>query len=116
MKRNDSIKRKIFEIRRSKGISQERAAQLLDISTNAYRKIEKGGTILISERLWDIAKMLEISVEELILDDDPIDGSSLADKERATYRREIEQLQNTNSLLQQHIVLLNEQNERYTKR
>lgn len=116
MKRNDSIKRKIFEIRRSKGLSQEKISQLLGISTNAYRKIEKGATLLISNRLWDIAKILEVSVKELVLEDDSANGSSLADKEREFYMKEIEHLKNTNSLLQQHIVLLNEQNERYTKR
>lgn len=116
MKCNKAIKEKIFEIRRKKGLSQETMAQLLSISTNAYRKIERGKTILISDRLWDIAKVLEISVEELVLDEDPVDGSTLADRERKAYQSEIKNLKNSNDILQQHIVLLNEKNERYTKR
>ena len=67
MKSNSSIKEKIYEIRRKKGISQEKMAQMLGISDTSFRKLESGKTTLVSNRLWNIAKILEVSLEELML-------------------------------------------------
>lgn len=116
MKSNGSIKQKIFEIRRSKGISQERMAHLLGISINSFRKLEKGETILVNDRLWGIAKILEVSLEEIMLDEDFNSGMSLADKERAKFIAEIEALRNENNLLKQHINLLTDKYEGYVKK
>ena len=49
MKKNGSIKQKIYEIRRSKGISQEKVATAIGIALNNYRKLERGKTVLINE-------------------------------------------------------------------
>lgn len=116
MKNNGSIKNKIFEIRRKKGISQEKMAQLLGISLNSFRKIERGGTILVNDRLWDIAKALDVSLEELMLEEDFASGMSLADKERMEYLTQIEELKTENYLLKQHINLLTDKYEGYVKR
>ncbi|MCF2873937.1 MULTISPECIES: helix-turn-helix domain-containing protein [unclassified Tenacibaculum] len=50
-----------------KGISQDKMANLLQISQNAYSKIESGKTTLTIIRLHQIAKVLEISFEKLFL-------------------------------------------------
>mgnify|MGYP003412591778 FL=1 len=116
MKGNSAIKEKIFEIRRKKGISQEKMAQLLGISTNSFRKLEKGKTILVNDRLWDIAKILEISIEELVLEEDFNTGMSLSDLEREKFQSEIESLKTENILLKQHITLLTEKYDNYIKK
>ena len=116
MKSNSSIKEKIFEIRRKKGISQEKMAQLLGISNNSFRKLEKGNTILLSNRLWKIAKILEVSLEELMLEEDFNTGMSLADMERQKFQEEIESLKSENTLLKQHILLLTEKYDGYVKK
>ena len=50
-----------------KGISQDKMANLLQISQNAYSKIESGKTTLTIIRLHQIAKVLEIPFEKLLL-------------------------------------------------
>ncbi len=116
MKNNGSIKDKIFEIRRKKGISQEKMAQMLGISLNSFRKLERGGTILVNDRLWEIAKALEVSLEELMLEDDFSSGMSLADKERQEYLAQIKELQTEVSILKQHISLLTDKYDGYVKK
>ncbi|WP_272148964.1 helix-turn-helix domain-containing protein [Tenacibaculum aiptasiae] len=50
-----------------KGLSQDKMANLLQISQNAYSKIESGKTTLTIIRLYQIAKVLEIPFEKLFL-------------------------------------------------
>lgn len=57
---------KIRQIRLSKGYSQENLADLLNISTTAYGDIERNKTELTISRANDIAKILEISVVDLL--------------------------------------------------
>lgn len=89
---------------------------MLDISTNSYRKMEKGRTSLINDRLWDIARILEVSLEELMLDEDFTSGMSLADIERERFMAEIESLRNEILLLKQHINHLADKYEGYVKK
>ena len=53
--------------RLKKGLSQEKTANLLQISQNAYSKIESGKTTLTIIRLHQIAKVLEVPFEKLFL-------------------------------------------------
>lgn len=115
MKNNCSIKKKIYEVRRAKGVSQEEMANRMGIALNSYRKLERGKTSLVNSKLWDIANALGVSVRELVLEEDQSTGISLAQAERNEFEREIEQLKEENALLKQHIVLLNEKTETYTK-
>ena len=115
MKNNCSIKQKIYEVRRSKGVSQEEMANRIGIALNSYRKLERGKTSLVNEKLWGIANALCVSVRELVLEDDPTSGISLAEMERNKFQKIIDSLQEENALLKQHIVLLNEKTESYTK-
>lgn len=116
MKNNCSIKEKIFEIRRKKGISQEEMAQMLGISNTSFRKLETGKTVLINHRLWDIAKILEITLEELMLEEDFNTGMSLSDIERQKFLKEIESLKSENSILKQRILILTEKYDGYVKK
>lgn len=115
MKNNCSIKKKIYEVRRAKGVSQEEMANRMGIALNSYRKLERGKTSLVNSKLWDIANALGVSVRELVLEEDQSTGISLAEAERNVFKREIEKLKEENALLKQHIVLLNEKTETYTK-
>lgn len=115
MKKNGAIKQKIYEIRRSKGISQEKIANLIGVALNSYRKLERGKTNLVNEKLWDIANALNVSVKELVLEDDILTGSSLADMERKRYEAKINSLEEEIATLKQCVTLLNEKNESYIK-
>ena len=115
MKKNRAIKQKIYEIRRSKGISQEKMANLISVALNSYRKLERGKTNLVNEKLWDIANALNISVKELVLEDDILTGTSLADMERKRYQAKINSLEEEIATLKQCVTLLNEKNESYIK-
>ena len=115
MKKNGAIKQKIYEIRRSKGISQEKMANLIGVALNSYRKLERGKTNLVNEKLWDIANALNISVKELVLEDDILTGTSLADMERKRYQAKINSLEDEIATLKQCVTLLNEKNESYIK-
>lgn len=64
---NKSIKENISRIREEKFLSQEEMAERLHITRNSYRRIEKGGTSLIRDKLFEIADILEVDVVELIL-------------------------------------------------
>ena len=116
MKDNGFIKEKIYETRRKKGISQEEMAGRIGISLNSYRKIERGQTILISPRLWEISHAMNIKPEELIMDEDCEKGTSLADMEREEYASTICSLKEEISILKQYVAILNEKNDSYTKK
>ena len=116
MKRDNSIKEKISEIRCKKGISQEKIAQQLGISANSFRNLEKGKTIIVNKRLRDIADILEVTLEELMLEEDFDTGMTLADVERVRYQKKIESLETEITLLQQELNLLTDKYEGYIKR
>ena len=61
------IKNNINTYRKSKDLTQIETAHALKISTNAYRKIEKGNTAIINTHVRDLAELLEMSIEELFL-------------------------------------------------
>ncbi|MDB5030131.1 helix-turn-helix transcriptional regulator [Mucilaginibacter sp.] len=61
-----AIAASIRKKREFKNYSQEYMAYKLDISQNAYSKIELGYTKITLERLFQIAEVLDINVSELI--------------------------------------------------
>lgn len=61
-----SIKNKIKSIRELKNYTQEYMADQLGVTQAGYSKIEKGKTILSYVKLVEIAKILEVSVEDVI--------------------------------------------------
>ena len=89
---------------------------MLGISNTSFRKLETGKTVLINHRLWDIAKILEITLEELMLEEDFNTGMSLSDIERQKFLKEIESLKSENSILKQRILILTEKYDGYVKK
>lgn len=61
-----NIIEKIKEIRIAKRYSQEDLAEKLNINQSTYFKIENGKTELTITRIYEIAKILEVSVSELL--------------------------------------------------
>jgi transcriptional regulator with XRE-family HTH domain len=61
----------IRRIREGKGYTQEYLAMKLGISQNAYSKIELGYTKITLERLFQIAKIIEVEVVTLMGDTKP---------------------------------------------
>jgi transcriptional regulator with XRE-family HTH domain len=68
MNKDLNIKRRICEMRQLRGYSQEYMAIVMGISRNAYRKIEKGDTQLVSPKLDDIARILDVKCDTLVFD------------------------------------------------
>lgn len=63
---NKVIGSKIFELRKSKGWSQEQVAESLQISQSAYARMERGESNSWANHLLTISSLFEISPEELI--------------------------------------------------
>jgi transcriptional regulator with XRE-family HTH domain len=61
---------KVRKIRNLRGFSQEYVAQKLNISTQAYGKIETNHTKLDEERLQQIAEILGVTTEDIELFDE----------------------------------------------
>jgi transcriptional regulator with XRE-family HTH domain len=60
------IRERIKKIRVEKGYSQEYMADMLNISQNAYHKLERGYTRINLQKFIEISKILEIEISELI--------------------------------------------------
>ncbi|SFC97190.1 helix-turn-helix transcriptional regulator [Flavobacterium phragmitis] len=61
-----TIKNKIRNIRELKNYTQEYMAERLGVTQAGYSKIEKGKTSLSYEKLVDIGKILDVTVEDII--------------------------------------------------
>ena len=62
---NRTIKQNIAAFRKRLGMTQEQMAELIHISTTAYRDLEKGNTVILSEKIIDMAARTGFSVEEI---------------------------------------------------
>ncbi|WP_291400518.1 helix-turn-helix transcriptional regulator [Daejeonella sp.] len=86
----EDILSKIREHRKKKGYSYETMASELNTSAAAYRKIEFNQTKLTVERLFQIAKILEAQLVD-ILDINPNNQLNQTNTENATgYQQQIE--------------------------
>ncbi|MBB4801531.1 helix-turn-helix transcriptional regulator [Flavobacterium johnsoniae] len=61
-----TIKNKIKNIRELKNYTQEYMAERLGVTQAGYSKIEKGKTSLSYEKLVEIGRILDVSVEDII--------------------------------------------------
>lgn len=61
-----SFVEKIRLNRQIKGYSQEYMAFMLNISQNAYSKLERGETELTIPRLYEIVEILDISIKSIL--------------------------------------------------
>ena len=57
---------KIKTVRIEKGYSQDYMADMLNISQNAYHKLEKGYTRIHLEQFFDTLKVLEIEASDVL--------------------------------------------------
>lgn len=64
---NDSIKENIRNIRKSRKMTQEDMADKLGLSLTAYRDLERGKTTIVNSNTFNIAKLLGVTPEEVIL-------------------------------------------------
>lgn len=63
---------KIRKIRELKGLSQENLAQELNLSINGYGKIERNEVSVNYDRLLEVSKILQVSLEDIIGFDDNV--------------------------------------------
>ena len=61
-----SIGQRIRKFRKARNLSQEKLAELVDISTTHMSHIETGGTKLSLPVLADIAAVLKVSTDEIL--------------------------------------------------
>lgn len=71
-----TIKNNLEKKRNELGLSQTEMARRLEISLNAYRKLEKGGTRILNEHVEKFAEKVGISVAELVNGFEPIDSAT----------------------------------------
>lgn len=69
-----TIKNNLEKKRNELGLSQTEMARRLEISLNAYRKLEKGRTRILNEHVEKFAEKVGISVAELVNGFEPIDS------------------------------------------
>ena len=89
---NASIKNNIFNVRKSRKLTQNEIAQSLNISVNAYRAIEKGKTAIVNPHVVRMADLLELSTEELVLGYYPVQDISIDDI-KAEYGNKVNSLE-----------------------
>ncbi|OFY39857.1 MAG: hypothetical protein A2X18_02515 [Bacteroidetes bacterium GWF2_40_14] len=96
---NRLIKLKIQNLRKTLGYTQESMASKIGMSTNSYSQIERGKTVLVSNRLSDIAKALNTTPEELLLGYAP--KEDLTDKIAAVesfYKEKVAKMESENKI------------------
>ena len=89
-----TIKSNIYRRRRTLSISQTEMAERLGLDRNTYRNIESGSTRIFNSHLEEIARLLGVSSEELVLGyraGDPENDPRLQDAQ-AVYDSRVEAL------------------------
>ena len=64
------LRGRLKEARKQAGLTQQKMANLLDITVGQYQKYEGGGSVPTVERLLQIADILDVSVDVLLCRDD----------------------------------------------
>ena len=115
---NYSVKKNISQKRKASGISQTEMADKLGLSRTADRNIEMGDTRLISDKVEDIARLLDVTAEELVLGYKPSENMAMRfndiehefEEERSAiirqYESEMKRLENTIDTLNSYITAL----------
>lgn len=71
-----TIKNNLEKKRNELGLSQTEMARRLEISLNAYRKLEKGKTRILNEHVGKFAEKTGTSVAELVNGFEPISSAT----------------------------------------
>ncbi len=85
----NGIHRNIKKYRDLKELTQQEMADKLYISLKAYQNFENGITKLDLERLQEVAKILEVSVDDLINSEDGVYISEIKNNDVGFNNREI---------------------------
>ena len=64
---NDSIKDNLYRLRKKLDMTQQQMADKIGISRNAYADLESGVTRILNEKIESVARLADVSVEELCL-------------------------------------------------
>ena len=64
----EEIGRRVRDARDKKGISQEKLAELVDLSLSSISRLETGRTMVSVEKLLRIADALNVGIDELLAD------------------------------------------------
>ncbi|SEI51720.1 DNA-binding transcriptional regulator, XRE-family HTH domain [Dyadobacter koreensis] len=99
MNNTNNPSEKIRQLRLQKDLSQENMADMLGLSTTAYGDMERGRTELSFSRLENIAKLLDVSLPELL----GFESKTLSETE--WLRQENERLLTANAKLQNELDL-----------
>lgn len=75
---NASIKNNIYNFRKSRKMTQEEVANLLDISVTAYRELERGSTSVVNPNIVKMADVMDTSTEELVLGYYPVQAQDIS--------------------------------------
>ena len=89
-----TIKNNLEKKRNELGFSQTEMARRLEISLNAYRKLEKGKTRILNEHVEKFAEAAGVSVAELVNGFEPISSATAGLNDvKETYDRKIRALE-----------------------
>ena len=89
-----TIKNNLEKKRNELGFSQTEMARRLEISLNAYRKLEKGKTRILNEHVEKFAEATGVSVAELVNGFEPISSATAGLNDvKETYDRKIRALE-----------------------
>ena len=61
-----NLSTKIYELRKAKGMSQEKLAELVGVSRQSISKWESGETIPELERLVELSRIFEVTTDYLL--------------------------------------------------
>ena len=100
---------RIKKIREFRNFTQQYLADKLDISQNAYSKIENGTTKLTIDRLEQVAKLLDVPMDSLLSSEKQV--LNVENNSINKFYAHIENLHEENKeILQQQIEFLQQQN------
>lgn len=105
---------RIKRVREYRNYTQQYMADILQLSQNAYCKIENGATKLTIDRLEIIAKILDVPVDSILTSEKPV--FNLENNQIDKFYGYIENLHEENKeLLLEQIRFLRDQNEKLIK-
>lgn len=104
-----TLGKKIRLLRHQKGWSQEDVAKRLDISIPAFSKIETGITDVNLSRLEQISRLFDMSVVQLLSQNDPEEEKKFTNELDSVYRK-LKQREEELIDLQKKVIQLYEEN------
>ena len=102
-----SIGKKIKDKRQQKNISQEKLAELVDVTPSYISNIESGNRVASLPTMLEIVKVLDLSLDYLLLENVTDDSDNIeTDKFLIEFKNILEQL-NDKKVIKEYIVYCN---------